>query len=298
MRRGFIFATTGPLHTEMARRAAATVAAHHPDIPIDLFTDQTVSDPVFSEIHQLDYQGARPRFEGLERTRFDRTIALDSDLFVVAPIQDVFDVLDRFDIALAHDQRLNIFSHTLVDGDARVPPAFPQFNSGVIAIRRTPAVQRFVGDWRTAFEGSGQRIDQPSLRQTLYESDLRISTLPPQYNLIDPDLARGWDSRTASPRILHSVRIKDHAAAGHPATNPREVYGDDVMDWIADMQRADGTLSRTERGARALSFADRFPGRLIFSQELGMAGHHPAWRVAPWARKLKTKFYRRFLRRD
>ena len=80
MTHGFIFAVTGPDYTGLARQAAATVAHHHPDIPIDLFTDQPCDDPVFARVHQLSESGPRPKFEALLRSRFDRALYLDAGI--------------------------------------------------------------------------------------------------------------------------------------------------------------------------------------------------------------------------
>ena len=54
------------------------------------------------------------------------------------------------------------------------------------------------------------RKDQPSLRELLWESDLRIATLPPEYNLLDLGAIRRWDRFRPAPRLIHHYRFHKH----------------------------------------------------------------------------------------
>nr|WP_319947642.1 hypothetical protein [uncultured Shimia sp.] len=280
MTRGFLFAATGPDYTSLAQQAAATVATHHPDIDIDLFTDQDCDFPVFSQIHKLTQNTTRPRFEALLRSRFSKTICLDSDLFVLASIADVFDVLDRFDIALAHDQRLNISGHTLVRHTKPIPAAFPQYNSGVIGLKKSAQTDAFLTHWKTAFEQSPLKIDQPILRETLFDSDLRIATLPPQYNIIDCDLIRSWDTRTIAPRVLHSSRIRtpQHHADTDIRT-PIDLVGPQFLNHINAWQNRDATLVKHPIPERLPAFCDSYPTQKIAAGDDPFAGRKiPIWK--------------------
>jgi hypothetical protein len=100
---GVIFATTGKNYTELAERAAQSVKDSCPGLEVDLFTDQHVDMPVFDRIHQLEDPWHRSKMDAMIASRFDKTLYLDVDLFVIADIRDVFEVLDRFDMAMAHD---------------------------------------------------------------------------------------------------------------------------------------------------------------------------------------------------
>lgn len=271
--KGFLLAVTGPEYTTLAQQAAVTVAQHHPGIPIDLFTDRDIEDPVFSKIHKLEQHGSRPRFEALLRSRFERTIYLDSDLFVVAPILDVFDVLDKFDIAAAHDQRLNVDTHTLVFHTKPIPTAFPQYNAGVLGIRKSKATDSFLKNWWEIFEGSNSRIDQPILRELLYDSDLHIATLPPQYNIIDADLIRSMDSRTIAPRILHSSRVHlKRSRSGGRIQSVSDLVGPDFADHLTQWQLRDETLNKPRIKTRVEAYCDQYPGKPLHPDAMNFAG--------------------------
>ena len=56
----------------------------------------------------------------------------------------------------------------------------------------------------------GMRKDQPSLRELLWESGLRIATLPPEYNLLDLGAVRRWDRFRPAPRLIHHYRFHKH----------------------------------------------------------------------------------------
>ncbi|SHI97918.1 Nucleotide-diphospho-sugar transferase [Shimia gijangensis] len=283
MTNGFVFAVTGPDYTSLVRQAAATVAEHHPNIPIDLFTDQDCTDPVFSQITPLNAPATRPRFEALLRSRFDKTICLDADLFVIAPIADIFDVLGHFDLAAAHDQRLNVASHTLRQHSKPIPAAFPQYNSGVLGIRKSDRADRFIYRWKEEFENSPSIIDQPILRELLFDSDLRIATLPPQYNVIDADLIRSLDSRTMAPRIIHSSRLHlMRLNSGQEFQTLAELVGPDFEQHLQEWLLRDKTLNSNRPATRTEPFCDKFPGIPVHADAKAFAGK------ASWKQTLLT----------
>ena len=113
----------------------------------------------------------------LQLTPFDRTLYLDSDTMICTPIDDVFDLLDRFDIALAHAHSRNR-KRTLKRWTQDLPRSFPQFNGGVIAYRSRPQVLELLDEWRQCFHSEGFKKDQVRLRELLWKSDLRITMLP------------------------------------------------------------------------------------------------------------------------
>jgi Nucleotide-diphospho-sugar transferase len=209
LRDGVLFVATGAGYRTLAARAAASVAGVCPGLAIDLFTDAPFEAPAFAHVHLLEEVWFRSRIDAMTRTRFERTLHLDADVLALADLRDVFDVLDRFDIALAHDQRRNSPAANAV-WRRELPNAFPQFNGGVIAYRNSPEVLAFLAAWTDALRTSGLKRDQPVLRELLWESDLRIATLPPEYNLLDKGEIARWDRFQTAPRLLHHYRFHKH----------------------------------------------------------------------------------------
>ena len=219
--RGIVIVATGAAkYIDLAARAAASVRRAAPGLAIDLFTDAPRDLPVFDRIHLLEDPWFRSKIDGLLGSRFERTLYMDADMLALADFSDIFDVLDRFDIALVQDWfRNSPLHHTFWRRE--LPPAFPQFNGGLIAIRRNAATTAFLKDWKAAVQATDTGRDQISLRELLWESDLRIATLPEEYNLLlISDIGR-WTTDFPAPRIIHSPNFhrdyERYAKAADPA---------------------------------------------------------------------------------
>ena len=194
----------GRTYLDLAYRAAESLILHNPGLEIDLFTEAAVDPGPFSRVHVLPDIWIRSKVDAMRLSRFDRTLYLDADTRVLADLRDIFEVLDRFDIALAQDQNRNS-PQALTEYRQPFPNAFPQFNAGVIGFRRTPKVTALLDRWTEAIRDHAIDKDQPSLRELLWNSDLQIGVLPREYNLWDLTLIDHLvPRRHTAPRIVHS----------------------------------------------------------------------------------------------
>jgi len=272
---GVIYAASGPdRYAALAARSAASFKRHNPGIPVDLYSDRPRDLPVFDRIHVLQDAWFRSRIDAMRIARFERTLMLDSDTMVVADIADVFQLLDRFDIALAHDYRPN-GTLGFTPFRKQLPAAFPQFNGGVIAIRKTDRTDRFLLDWARAVRAHDIGRDQPSLRETLWDSDLRIATLPEAYNLVQVSNLRSWTWSDLAPRIIHSPHFHAQFDRYSRVADPvAERLGPGLAWRMQLLRRSDGALAalegrvpdrpgRAERARGALGVAAAMPGRLL-----------------------------------
>jgi hypothetical protein len=266
---GVIFATTGKGNTELAERAAHSVKENCPELEVDLFTDQPVEMPVFDRIHQLEDPWHRSKMDAMALSRFDKTLYLDADLLVIADIRDVFEVLDRFDMAMAHDpirngERCNTFWRK------PLPNAVPQFNGGVVAFRRSPEVIDLIKSWGKVVRENDFPKDQPVLRELVWDSDLRIATLPLEYNLMRFKDLHLWRTRHAAPRIIHSPQFHKHF------TKNKRMRHDSLEDLLGPTIASKLPL---------LISADRSLARMA-----GRAPHFPT-RQETWLRRLRLVWY-------
>ncbi len=182
--RGVLYVATGRRHLGEMLASAESVRRQMGSLPIVLHTDQqNFSADVFSEIRWIE----KPRHSFIDKiaplrdTPFERTLFLDSDTYVCAPITDLFDVLDRFELALAHAPLRH-------DRHFVTPNCFPELNTGVMAYRKTPAVDALLADWLRIYEKEIAETgkmdsDQPAFREALYRSDVRFTIIPSEYNL-------------------------------------------------------------------------------------------------------------------
>jgi len=187
--RGIVYIATGEDFVKEARISAESVKSVMPDVSITLFTDRETDAPAFDSVLNID----DPRHDfgdqvyHLDRTPYERTIFLDSDIYLDANIADLFDILDEFDIAVAHNQTNYSSERIDIDSVEAIPDSFPEYNSGVVAFRSSPVISEFFEMWRDAYAevlDKGQIHNQAAFRHALYNSSVRISTLPSEYNCI------------------------------------------------------------------------------------------------------------------
>ena len=241
---GVIFATTGKNYTELAERAAQSVRDSCPGLDIDLFTDQPADMPVFNRIHHLEDPWHRSKMDAMISSRFDKTLYLDADLLVIADIRDLFEVLDRFDMAMAHDPiRNGERCHTI--WRKPLPNAVPQFNGGVVAFRHSPEVIDLIRSWSKVVRENDFQKDQPVLRELVWDSNLRIATLPQEYNLMRFKDLHLWRTHHSAPRIIHSPQFHKHFTKNKTRLDTVEdLLGPVIASKLPVLLSADRSLAR------------------------------------------------------
>lgn len=122
------------------------------------------------------------------------------------PVYELFDVLAQFDIAAAIAPQLfhpEAVRSGLYDALPKVSMAVPEWNTGLLVVRQSKAVQAFLENWRRLFDQSIRRgfmMDQPSFRSAIASSGLRIATLANIYNI----RANVEQTIRGKVRILHA----------------------------------------------------------------------------------------------
>ena len=183
MSTGAVYVAFGDQYIKEAQEAAASFRFFNPKIPVCLISDADAQVDGF-EI-QIHTKRQSPVIRGkleMFRSPFDRSLFLDTDTLVFSPLNEVFELLDTFDIVFRQDSS---GYHYKLDG---VPHAFPEPSTGVIGFRKSPKIERFAKSWAKYFDDyaadMGREWDQRSFRHAIYVSDLRHSVLPPEYNFM------------------------------------------------------------------------------------------------------------------
>jgi hypothetical protein len=210
---GVLYITTGKKYIKAAVRSAETVRKFSPDLPIHLFADyrihgfefDKIPDP-FTSVEEIEHPHRRSKLDYMSRTPYDRTLYLDTDTALATDIRSIYQVLDRFDIALCHAHVRNN-EVRLRPWNVTIPDAFPQFNSGVILYKNNPETIKLMEAWPSAYQEAGFPQDQTTLRELLWLSDLRIATLPPEYNLRFMKYHFLWSKRETVTKIYHLRRF-------------------------------------------------------------------------------------------
>jgi len=258
MREGVIYVATGEAYRALAVASAASLRGHESERAIDLFTDApgAAGLGVFDRVHPVPRVHARAKLDCLALSRFERTLFLDCDTRILAPLGDLFDILERFDLALAHDMRRA--SGLIRAGQVPTPYAFPQMNSGVLLYRLTAPVRALFGEWARRFHETAARRDQPILKDLLWESDIRFYVLPPEFNLRRATMLDAWEPRDARPTILHSHRLLQHLrVAGAPQlSDPAGILAAERAALAGEWARAGPAGERDDPVSRHLAAAD------------------------------------------
>jgi len=210
---GILYICTGQKYIQAAIRSAQSVRKFCPGLPIHLFANYRDFDfpfdqnPYpFSSVAEVVNPHRRSKVDYMVASPFDRTLYLDTDTALNSDITKLFEILDRFDVAICHGYRRNIDSR-IRKWRVEIPESFPQYNSGVFLYKKNPAVIKFLEDWRTAFHTAGFSQDQVTLRELLWLSDVRIATLPPEYNVRFMKYHYAWTKNETSTKIFHLRRF-------------------------------------------------------------------------------------------
>ena len=179
---GFVYIATGSEFVAEAAESARRLRETMPEADIALLSDVEPDADWFDthvSIPDPEY-GFEDQILNLERSPYRRTVYLDTDIYVDEDISDLFQLMEYFDIGLAQTATRKAWD---VQG---VPDCFPEYNSGVMVYKTGERFSEFVSSWRSIHfserDSEETMRNQPSLRKALYESDLRIATLPPEYN--------------------------------------------------------------------------------------------------------------------
>lgn len=246
---GFLLVATGESYAREAMLAIGSLRQVMPDSNVCVFTN--IPDVFPSNLGVETRQIDAPQFSYIDKIRFlgqspfEATIFIDTDCWVCGDLSDLFEILEKFDIAIAHAPKRHARS-CMEDGGLRyipegVPASFPQPNTGVIAFRNTPKVSALFADWLAEYERQMANYprpghDQPALQKVLYESDVRVATLAPEYNMRSPYPHMISDE----VKIIHG-RAEDYPALVHVLNKTSQqlrlyvpdVTGNDaaVLDW-------------------------------------------------------------------
>jgi hypothetical protein len=201
MSKGIIYINSSHSDLKYVKEAEASAKSFKrfiPDADYVLHTDATdFPTNVFDRIHPAEFHvppqlADTAHMNGqmvtklgvLAESPYDRTLYVGSDTYAFrSEVASMFDLLDRFDIVAAHAP----FRINDAWGNSRIPEipvCFPEFNCDLVLFRNTPPVMEFMEKWRTMYleHAFGHPHDQGAFRYLAYFSDLRIATLPEEYN--------------------------------------------------------------------------------------------------------------------
>ncbi len=154
---GYLYVAVGIKYIKEAE-ISATSLRRFTQLPICLVTsDDQYDHPVFSQIIRVAAaETYANKIVGLQASPFIETIFLDSDTFVCSSIDNVFEVLNIFDMAMTVDNFIHsysFFQKHRPDFKLRYEGVIPEYNTGVIAMKNNAGTKKLLSDWMNLQSG-------------------------------------------------------------------------------------------------------------------------------------------------
>lgn len=203
---GVLYIAFGDLYIREAMISAESVKFHNPEINITIMADKIFECDYVDSFLKIEAEHIRAKVDYIHKSPYEHTIFLDSDTVIDHDISEMFCILDKYDFAICHDyarKRDNISK--LIPEYKDIPYSFSEVNPGVIVFKNNNRVQEFFSNWRDLFYKYHDIMiyEQPTFRVALWQSDMQLYILPPEYN------ARSKACREKS-RKLHNRFGEEH----------------------------------------------------------------------------------------
>lgn len=175
--RGFLLSVPSAASLSAARQTLAGIRKHHADIPIVAYTAPDGMDAARAAVAQwtVDVRtqagighGFFERIRSLHATPFDRTVYVESGTMIIAPLGEMFDALDHFEV-------LGPESGDEPAGESPLPKMIPSIDPGFIAYRLGNHKQAFFEAWANAQRAAPNASAAASLRLALVRSRTRYA---------------------------------------------------------------------------------------------------------------------------
>lgn len=271
MSEGVVYIATGEEYCNQAANSARTVKNHNTtDVALicseadaDLFEDTDIFDHII--LIDDPFYDLRDKAYYLDKSPYDKTIYVDSDVVILGDITPMFSLLERVDLALAYTRYRPLVS---ING---IPDCFTEPNGGVLAFDQRH-INGFFDNWVGFYEDQiengreddtvripgadsmkeassfGRYHDQPPLREALFHTDVDYHILPPEYNYkghgayasdkikifhygdMDPSLSSKFSAvlnESSGPRVLWGYKF---LVRDGPSYNFESIITDRILD--------------------------------------------------------------------
>jgi hypothetical protein len=182
-----------------------------------------------------------------ENFPYEQNLYIDADTYVCDELDEIYDLLDRFDLAAA-------YGFGIEQTESDIPMSFPELNTGVLVYEDTAQVRELFNNWQERYKKDtelGISANQPSFRRSVYHSSIDFSVLPKIYNCRTPfsgvlnekaKIIHGWHdqpieeialkiNKTDNPRVHIGVRDNVEVFAPSKAS---------TKDWILLIMATNG----------------------------------------------------------
>ena len=183
MSKGIVYVATGEDFINESIESAKSIRDVMPNINITIFSDKNISTSVFDTVNLVKNPSYDfgDKVNALAKTPYEKTLFLDTDIYVTNDINPLFDLLEKFDLGAA-------LNHGGITSEKKsiesIPKTFPEYNTGVLLYERNKNSLNFLKEWERKYNKRQPHDphDQPSFRITLYNTNIHFTTLTSEYN--------------------------------------------------------------------------------------------------------------------
>lgn len=205
MTKGYLYIAVGEMFRHEAQRSSRSLR-RFTTAPICLITDDnSFRSSDFDQIIYVSEIGRsfEVKISGIQLSPFDRTVFLDSDVFVCEPIDQIFEMLDYFEMVTSISQfglSLSFWNQYDPKYELRLKDVFPEYSTGVIGWRKCESVDRFLAKWLELHRELNIIADMPTFREAFMASPVAMGTLPHEYNFTG---IKSMAVATGKVRVIH-----------------------------------------------------------------------------------------------
>lgn len=236
---GILYIAFGDSFTKEAIMSYRSLRRYMKNVPVCFMTDSLdrladLDDKNLIKV-KIAPRHIRSKVDYVYFTPFKKTVYLDSDTVVVRDISDIFESLDRFDVALTHDYARKREKYaTLIPEYSEIPYSFSEVNGGVFGYVANDRTEEFLLLWKEYFYKYFKQTngwDQVSLRISLWKSAVQLYHMPFEYNI------RSKANREKQDRFKHEFG-EQHMAPRiyHMHYNPEVHRGIFSMDDLEELE--------------------------------------------------------------
>lgn len=161
--------------------SATSLRKINPNANITLYTDLPIKNNIFSEIKIVKME-LRCKQNILNNAPYDKNIYIDTDTYINHTIEDMFEMLDRYELLCISDYARK--RNLPIPEYMNIPNAFSELNGGIIGFKKSENFFKMIDLWNEYFQKykSIMPWDQPSFRVAVWESKINLYILPMEYN--------------------------------------------------------------------------------------------------------------------
>jgi len=226
---GVIYCATSDEYIQQATLSANSLKKYNPKILCSICTHKVIENSIWDKIiliekNQVEHnQYVLDKLIALTMSPYEYTLYLDADTYVMDDIAEIFQILEKFDLALCHghDRMLRFkLQHGLLSyrGIKRkvigedIPYSFSPIQSGLLLYKNNLRIKQWLTKLLNLYQKKMFFDDQVSIRELLWKTNIRFYILPPEYNFNSIEFIKNCQKnnfKEARPKIFHYTKHKN-----------------------------------------------------------------------------------------